>query len=485
MSVRMLSVSFILLYSSLFLTSNAQTYSTDSLAVVQILAANGLDSLPVESVTGMTNGRISSLYVDRINLQILPECLGDLGELTNLMISGNSLTELPASIGKLTKLQHISASDNFLPALPPSFSQLQNLQDIYLIRNRLTSWPEVFNTMPGITMIDVGGNNLTKLPEQIASYPALQRLYINDNYLTELPEPFAALELEVVHVAGNALCGVSEALTTWLDKYDYYKVDSKWKTYQSCDRFFMDSLKVRAFLDTNGWNTIAVDSVVDVVNGQIAGIDVSAGRRAALQPLQKKRAGAETVMAIPTRMEEMKHLRSLNLSGNRMDSIPAHLAHLCHLASLNLSGTNLSTMPIFMLAFKNLTMLDISQNLLAGLPVELAAWADTYAPNWENKQLVTAVAHEKGFLRPSQIQCKVRQVNKQTVKLEVTFSEPSTATITLCSLSGRAVTKGVQQHFYTGTHCLAIGASSLARGIYIVHVQSATNGSLVRQFMVN
>jgi Leucine-rich repeat (LRR) protein len=481
--IQFFTITFILF--GLVSSGGSQTYTDDSLIVLEILRANGIDTIPVLSVAGNSNGRVYSLNLGDRDIHVLPECLGELTELVYLDIVGNRLTSLPESIGQLSKLEHMSAYENDIYELPAGFGGLQSLKTIYLIRNNLTRWPEVFQEIPGIEMIDVGGNHLTAVPEEIAGYPSLKKLYINDNFLSELPEAFTALELEVVHVAGNALCEVSETLAAWLDGCDYYKEDSKWKTYQHCQQFEEDSAAVRDLLDNNGWTSMPVESVVEVVDGDIVGIDLSAETRGAYDPLAKRLTGEVLPIVLSEGIDTLKHLRKLNLSGNGLESLPDWFSRLCHLETLDLSDNRLSTLPELIASFRNLADLDLSGNLLEDLPPSVEAWADALDPDWKSGQQTTAVScrQERDV---NSLKCTVNRTGSGMARLDLWIPQLTFAEITLYSLDGKVMEGGeARNRFPAGSHAVELGRNMLSRGVYLVKVSTSSSGNLVLRFIVH
>jgi Leucine-rich repeat (LRR) protein len=250
-----------------------------------------------------------------MGLHLLPESVGNLDSLETLTISGNNLTELPQATGKLSRLRHLSCYENRIFELPPTFASLQKLETAYFIRNNFTSFPQVFYGMPNLKLLDLGGNHLTELPEFIGECITLEKLYINDNYIRQLPEHITNIPLEVVHVAGNALCNPSAPIVTWLNLHDYYKKDAKWQTYQACSYYDYDLRYVNDFLIANGWNSVSAESVITVENGEITGIDISAQKLNGFRSSSEEASDSGHTLVIPYDFVYMKHLRSLNLSG--------------------------------------------------------------------------------------------------------------------------------------------------------------------------
>jgi len=465
----------------------AQTYKDDSLCVREILNANGLDSIPVEDVSSVQDGRIYSLYLSSSALDTLPDCVGNLTALHNISLSGNVLTALPHTIGSLINLTDLNISDNQLRELPEEFSRLEKLTYVYFIRNQFTQWPEVFNTMPNLKSIDVGGNHLTEVPAIISTFQKLTNLYINDNYLTELPPQFSTLDLDVVHVAGNALCTVSEALVTWLGERDYYKEDAKWRTYQRCGTYIQDSSKVRSVLDSNALQHIPVGSVVTVIDDNIVAIDLSQENILRTTPLAKRLTTALPVkrFVLPEGLEYLKHLRSLNLAGNNIDTLPKNLLALCHLRQLDLSKNRLTTLPDFITAFSALDSLDLSGNSITKLPVNTEAWATTHDPNWKTTQQTTASFGTPSNRTPHRgTILSITQTSKQQLQFAISLPVPAQVVVSVYSLSGRKYSTTTLGYFSAGSHRILQSIPSPGKGTFIATL-TVQGSSTSLPFMVN
>lgn len=469
---------WMLLFTTLLISVNAQSYMDDSLAVVEILTANNLGNVLVSDVSSKSGGRISSLHLENRGLRVLPECIGKLDSLRDLSISQNNLQDLPQSIGNLSRLEFLSCYDNNICELPSTFSQLQKLNTVYLIRNRLTHWPDVFYSMPNLTMIDVGGNHLTNIPDSISRCKTLKELYINDNYILQLPESITQIDLKVVHVAGNALCNTSQVVKNWLDLHDYYlslrdyKIDMKWSMYQGCGYFYSDSLKVRELLDKNGWTDIPVDSVITMQNGGITGINISYGKRTTLKSMSKTSSMEVQKMVFPSGIEQFKHLRSLDLAGNNLDTLPDWFYKLCHLENLDLSKNHLTTLPDFMAAFCNLSSINLAGNEIKTVSEKVSRWADKYAPEWKNTLLGTGTFSER-FDKNKNVSRRMSVMySGRTAAIQVRFDNAITAEIAIYSISGRLIKSLAKKHFEPGVYDFYPENAQLHNGIYLITVKS-------------
>lgn len=464
---------------SMISSAVSQSYSDDSLAVAEILKANGLDNISVQEVSSTTGDRITLLHLDGKGLRVLPECVGKLTALSKMLISNNQLKKLPDSIGQLTELDYINASDNLISELPEGFRNLQKLVYIYLIRNNIPKWPDVFDSLQALESIDLGANNLISIPEKISTYTKIKYLYINDNYLTNLPACIVDIQPEVIHTAGNALCSLSPEITSWLNEREYYKEDSKWLYYQECGRYSQDSLIVRQVLDNNGWTEQSVSSITTVVDGNITALDFSEDNRSGKKALMKRAAGENEGTIHLSGLERLMYLRALNISGNNLSAVPESLSLLCHLENLDLSNNVLETLPDFITSFQNLKSLDLSGNQIVSLPPAVKKWADTYSPEWASEQNVTSV--NSSIIKRSENVVSLRLVGGD--KLRISSVRPCKVDISIYSLSGRKVMTIANRKIDSGNHEIVVNRELLSRGTYLIRLKEENHAPRVMKLL--
>ena len=94
----------ILFISLLSFCIYSQSYKDDTLVIRAILDANGLSNESVSSVTDSSDGRVTTLNLDKKNISILSGDIGKLNKLTFLTLNFNSLTSIPSEIGNLVDL---------------------------------------------------------------------------------------------------------------------------------------------------------------------------------------------------------------------------------------------------------------------------------------------------------------------------------------------------------------------------------------------
>jgi internalin A len=128
------------------------------------------------------------LNVGGIELDELPESLGNLTQLQYVDLSGNHLTSLPGWLGRLSQLQYLDLSNNQLTPLPESLGQLTQLKELGLASNHLTALPESLGRLTQLQTLWLNNNHLTALPESLGRLSQLETLWLNNNNLTALPE---------------------------------------------------------------------------------------------------------------------------------------------------------------------------------------------------------------------------------------------------------------------------------------------------------
>jgi hypothetical protein len=263
-------------------------YACDSLTVRGILDSNGLDTVPVSSVTGMNKTRIDSLNLTGRGIRVLPPSIGNLGglrwlllgcirfsgvlreplcnfldslpdEIGNLtgleylILEENRLARLPFSIGNCKKLRYLNIAFNTVANLPPSIGQLTELEMLQLGYNPITTLPAAIGSLVKLSYLDLFATDMRELPREIGNLGNLETIMVANTELASLPDEFCRLtalteaglyrnklkslpdsivrmsKLTAVFVEYNRLCSLPSAVKAWLDSRN-----SSWKTTQDC-----------------------------------------------------------------------------------------------------------------------------------------------------------------------------------------------------------------------------------------------------------
>ena len=127
----------------------------------------------------------TEIILNNSNIEILPETIGNLKNLTRLFVDSNKLTHIPESIGDLFFLKVLYLNDNYLDSLPENFENLKNLTDLFLNNNNFNEIPEVLKELTNLSYLDISGNQISEIPDFLLNMKNLKYLIIKNNNLPE------------------------------------------------------------------------------------------------------------------------------------------------------------------------------------------------------------------------------------------------------------------------------------------------------------
>lgn len=160
----------------------------------------GLDQL---QVLEMSPERESCL---RYRMELLPQEISRLRNLTCLYVDSNNLKKIPAEIGTLSHLERLTLSNNSLSSLPPEMGALQRLHSLHLANNSLTELPAPLCQLRSLTFLDVSDNKIGTIPSSIRHLEKLETLLLFFNSLESLPEEVCLLrKLHTLWLGNNHL----------------------------------------------------------------------------------------------------------------------------------------------------------------------------------------------------------------------------------------------------------------------------------------
>jgi len=252
------------------------SFYDDTISIRKILDANDTIIRISDRIKKSDKGVIISLDLSDLNLDTLPDDIGDLSHLEHLDVSRNNLSYLPDniqrcknlteidadynvleefspqllqclhleeismmhnqinflpdSIGYLTNLYTLNLNYNNLSELPPSFSSLTNIKYLEISDNKISSLPINIHHLTQLDLLNLSSNNLDNLPNDFYKLPAIKHLFIKDNKFKNLPDSMITMNtLENFIFENNYLCNVSSTMSNWLRTFSY-----DWNTAQYC-----------------------------------------------------------------------------------------------------------------------------------------------------------------------------------------------------------------------------------------------------------
>lgn len=87
---------------------------------------------------------VEQVYLKACDLQIFPQWLIRLRNLTHIVIASNLLTEIPHEIDVLVNLNYLDINDNHIMELPSSLFNLVALQYLDVSKNYIGTLPKGF-----------------------------------------------------------------------------------------------------------------------------------------------------------------------------------------------------------------------------------------------------------------------------------------------------------------------------------------------------
>lgn len=111
--------------------------------------------------------------------------------MTSLDLSGLEIEELPESIGNLANLETLNLSGNALHAFPKSLNNLKNLKVLNLSKNQLDSLDEGvnFSSLKQLETLNLSKNYFLEFDViGEAPFPNLKTLNLSENVLETVPQ---------------------------------------------------------------------------------------------------------------------------------------------------------------------------------------------------------------------------------------------------------------------------------------------------------
>ena len=166
-----------------------------------------------ERIENARKSNTDDLDLSGLGLTVLPDSIGDLGQLRHLSLRDNQLTALPDSISSLTRLLTFWLTNNQLTDLPDSIGLMSSLSYLHVSNNRLSTLPETIGELNRLGHFYVWNNGLAALPYSICKLSQLWQIDLGRNALTMLPREFGDLTyLRHLNLYGNALRALPESL---------------------------------------------------------------------------------------------------------------------------------------------------------------------------------------------------------------------------------------------------------------------------------
>ncbi len=164
-----------------------------------------LETLCFDNIVNMT--KLESLNLDKSNIKVVPEVIGDVVSIKSLSLIDTDIRELPCSIKKLNNLKELRLNETKIYQVPTVIGELNNLTHLYLGRTDIKIFPLEMQSLTKLEHLAIWETQLEILPDWICSYKNLKGLYLGrDSRLRKLPDNIGDLtNLEELFLDGTGI----------------------------------------------------------------------------------------------------------------------------------------------------------------------------------------------------------------------------------------------------------------------------------------
>lgn len=338
------------LYINSDLTINTRDFA--SLPDLERLTIQSRQALDLSGICSLAHLR-SLRLTGRGTTMKIPDCLGQLNQLTELHIENLKLDRLPTSMKALRRLKKLDISYCGLDSLPADMSQLTELEELNLSGNKLIQLPGL-GQLRSLCRLSISGNKLTTLPDAIGQLTQLTILELSRNELTQLPGSFGRLSaLRTLNADHNRLERLPD---------DFGKL-------RKLHSLSLGSNQLQELPASIG----QLDSLQNLLigNNRLKSLPDKLGQ---LRNLTDLSIGTNELTTLPTTIGGLTKLIRLSIYPNPITELPASICDLRNLESLTIMGTRLRLLPDNIGALTKLQQVVLSNNELIALPNSLGRW---------------------------------------------------------------------------------------------------------------
>ncbi|CAN6584487.1 unnamed protein product [Malus baccata var. baccata] len=275
------------------------------------------------------------------SLELFPEILEVMGELTELNLSGSKIKELPSSINNLTGLRYLKLKDcKELKSLPSI--RMRSLKILVLCGcSSLEMFPDILEVMGELLKLNLSGSKIKELPSSINNLTELRYLNLKDcKELRSLPS-IRMKSLKTFDLYGcSSLEMFPEILEVMEELQELNLSESKIKELPS------------SINNLTGWSSLEMYLEILEVPEELLELNLSGSKIKELPSSINNLMGlrylklkdCKELKSLPS--IHMKSLKTLDLSGcSSLEMFPEILEVMEELPELNLSGSKIKELP--------------------------------------------------------------------------------------------------------------------------------------------
>lgn len=290
-----------------------------------------------------------------------------------LDLSKRRLKALSKNVGLLTQLEELNVSDNNLDDLGDLLKHLPHLKRLNISNNQFQSLPAHLTDLSSLAELDASHNQLTELPVDMNKLAKLTLLNMSYNKFTAIPEQFANDDDAVSQWIGNPIAFIidgkyygpdtreidlSGAGLTTLPKGLYW--------LKKLEKLNLSNNELTSLNDIDRFRHL---KTLDVSHNKL---DQFPDALTSITTLSELRAEGNTLTDLPKYMNKLTALRILDLKNNHFETIPDAFFNISCLQEADLSNNSLHELSEKIQFLVNLTTLKLNDNNLSSLPDSIA-----------------------------------------------------------------------------------------------------------------
>ena len=350
------------------------------------IRSNSIQVFPVD-----LNRKLNVLKLSGNEIDIIPEELSLLKNLTELEMSSCEIKQFPRVVLTLETLQSLDISNNFIHNIPEDILKLK-LRKLCIGGNPLDEFPTFIDELSDLDEIDLSSSFLEKIPYDIDKLTKLKKLKVNDNCVEAFPESLCQKNLEKLEINENPLKRLPDSFRHALklrcldiSSTDLQEIPPQIFHLYNLERFTMTNCALESLPDD--WQKCLNISHLDLSENPLVTLPKSILQLSKLEKLILKSCclsdfpeillqvhGLHTlnleqnlIAELPKNFGSM-NLKTLNVRNNLLQHLPDSLSTNTRLSELNISANKLKKFPPVIFKLQNLKVLSLDDNFISVLP---------------------------------------------------------------------------------------------------------------------
>lgn len=279
------------------------------------------------------------------------------------MLHSNMLSAIPNDMTKLKHLHCLDMEGNRFEEVPEVLTSLTNLRELRMSRNEISGCPLVLCSLPLLKELVMDHNKISALPNRIGRCAKLVHISFGSNELTKLPESMKDLTcLTSMNMANNRLKIIppEAGLLPHLEYADFAGNDLESPPMQVIE---MGTSAVADFL--NKVKTMLETGYVDLSDSNLNQIPMDVLSYDAISTIVVSHNALEELSG---RIGNLRHLRLLDISFNKIKVLPTELGKCLSLEELYAAQNLFDRVPIEYAKLTKLEVLDLDHEKVLSPP---------------------------------------------------------------------------------------------------------------------